>query len=76
MFFSSIKEINRWISNGTSNIYWKVVVEKNWPSQNFVISCLFDESTYSNICEVTDFVSEVFEVLAAKFLFEKILLMN
>ena len=72
----SVKEINRLINNGMSNIYWKVVIEKNWPSQNFFISCLFNESICSNICEVSYFVSEVFEVLAAKFLVEKILLLN
>ena len=35
MFFSLIKEINRLLGKGMSNIYLKVTVEKNWPSQNF-----------------------------------------
>ena len=35
MFFSSVKEINRLISKGKSNIYLKVTIEKNWRSQNF-----------------------------------------
>ena len=35
MFFSSIKEINRWISKGISNTYLKVIIKKNWHSQNF-----------------------------------------
>ena len=35
MFFSSIKEINRLISKGMSNIYLKVTIEKNWHFQNF-----------------------------------------
>ena len=35
MFFSSIKEINRLISKGMSNIYLKVTIEKNWRSRNF-----------------------------------------
>ena len=34
MFFSSIKEINRLISKGMSNISLEVTIEKNW-SQNF-----------------------------------------
>ena len=35
MFFSLIKEINRLISKGMSNIYLKVAVEKKWRTQNF-----------------------------------------
>ena len=35
MFFSSIKETNRSVSKGMSNIYLKVTIEKNWRSQNF-----------------------------------------
>ena len=35
MFFSLIKEINRFISKGMSNIYLKITIEKNWRSQNF-----------------------------------------
>ena len=35
MFFSSIKEINRLISKGMSNVYSKVTIEKNWLYQNF-----------------------------------------
>ena len=35
MFFSSIKEINRWISKGMPNIYFKVTIDKNWRSENF-----------------------------------------
>ena len=42
MFFNPIKEINRLrkevnrlISEGLSNIYIKVTIEKNWRSQNF-----------------------------------------
>ena len=34
MFFSSFKEINRLIGKGKSNIYLKVIIEKNWRSQN------------------------------------------
>ena len=33
--FSSIKEINRLVSEEMSNIYLKVTIEKNGPSQNF-----------------------------------------
>ena len=33
MLFSSIKEINRLTRKGTSNIYLKVTIEKNWLSQ-------------------------------------------
>ena len=42
MFFTSIKEINRLrkeiyrlSSKGMSNIYLKVIINKNWRSQNF-----------------------------------------
>ena len=35
MFFSSIKEINRLLSKGMSNIYLKVTIQKNQRSQNF-----------------------------------------
>ena len=35
MFFNSVKEINRLIRKGMSNIYLKVTIEKNWRSQNF-----------------------------------------
>ena len=36
MFFSSVKEINRLLSNGMSNIYSKVTIkEKKKRSQNF-----------------------------------------
>ena len=35
MFFSSIKGINKLISNEMPNIYLKVTLEKNWRSQNF-----------------------------------------
>ena len=35
MFFSSIKEIDRLISKGMSNIYLKVTIKKNWHFQNF-----------------------------------------
>ena len=42
MFFNSIKEINRLrkeinklLSKGMSNIYFKGTVEKNWRSQSF-----------------------------------------
>ena len=34
MFVSSFKEINRLIGKGKSNIYLKVIIEKNWRSQN------------------------------------------
>ena len=32
---SSIKEINRLLSKGISNIYWKLTTKKIWRSQNF-----------------------------------------
>ena len=35
MFFSSVKEINRLISKGMSNIYLKVTFAKNCRSRNF-----------------------------------------
>ena len=35
MFFSSIKEINRMITKGMSNIYLKGTIEKKWRTQNF-----------------------------------------
>ena len=44
MFFNSIKEINRLISEGMSNIYLKVTVEKKWPSQNFDLQSLKNSS--------------------------------
>ena len=28
-------EVNRLLSKGMSNIYFKVIIEKNWRSQNF-----------------------------------------
>ena len=34
-FFNSIKEINKLISKGMSNICLKVTIEKNWRPQNF-----------------------------------------
>ena len=33
--YGLIKERNRLISKGTSNIYLKITIEKNWRSQNF-----------------------------------------
>ena len=33
--FSSIKEVNGLTSKGMSNIYFKIIIEKNWSSQNF-----------------------------------------
>ena len=44
MVFSLIKGINRLISKGMSNIYLKVTIEKNWPSQNFDFLSLRDLS--------------------------------
>ena len=44
MFFSSIKEINRLVSKGMSNIYLKITIEKNWRSQNFDVLSLNDSS--------------------------------
>ena len=35
MFFNSVKEINRLLSKGMTNIYLKVTIKKNWRSQNF-----------------------------------------
>ena len=35
MFFSSIKIVNRLISEGMSDIYFKITIEKNWHTQNF-----------------------------------------
>ena len=35
MFFTSIKEINKLLSEGMSNVSLKVTIEKNWLSQNF-----------------------------------------
>ena len=37
-------EINRLSSNGMSNIYFKVIIEKNWRSQNFDFLSLKDLS--------------------------------
>ena len=37
MSVSVIKGISSLISKGTSNIYLKVNIEKNWPSQNLII---------------------------------------
>ena len=34
MFFNSVKEINRLLSKGMTNIYLKVTIKKNWRSQN------------------------------------------
>ena len=38
MFFSSIKEINRLINKGMSNIYLKVTIEKKWRIQNYFLT--------------------------------------
>ena len=46
MFFNSIKEINRLISKGISNIYLKAAIEKNWRSQNFDFPSL--ENSFSH----------------------------
>ena len=42
MFFNSVKDINRLrtktnrlLSKGMSNIYSKVTIQKNWPTENF-----------------------------------------
>ena len=35
MSFTSIKEMNRLLSKGMSNIYLKITSEKTWCSQNF-----------------------------------------
>ena len=35
MLFSSIKGINRLTSKGMLNIHLKVIIDKNWRSQNF-----------------------------------------
>ena len=35
MFFSSVKDRNRLISKGMSNIYLEVTIEKNWLSYSF-----------------------------------------
>ena len=35
MFYNSIKEINRLIGKGMSNIYLEVTMEKKWGTQNF-----------------------------------------
>ena len=48
MFFNSVKEINRLLSKGMSNIYLKVTIEKNRGSQNFDFSILFDTSKFQN----------------------------
>ena len=40
MFFSSIKEANKLISKGMSNIYLKVTIGKNWCSENVYILSL------------------------------------
>ena len=37
-------EINRLSSKGMSNIYFKVIIEKNWRSQNFDFLSLKDLS--------------------------------
>ena len=34
MFFNSIKEINRLLSKGMSNIYLNLTIEKDWRYQN------------------------------------------
>ena len=41
MFFSSIKGMNRLISKGMSNIYWKVTIKKNGLSQNSILYVKF-----------------------------------
>ena len=40
MFFSSVKGINRLVSTGMSNIYLKIIIEKNWHAQNFYFQSL------------------------------------
>ena len=35
MFLGSIKETNKLLSKGMSNIFLKVIINKNWRSQNF-----------------------------------------
>ena len=38
MFFNSVKEINRLLSKGMSNIHLKVIIEKDWCFQKFNFS--------------------------------------
>ena len=40
MLFSLIKEINKLVIKGMSNIYLKKIIEKNWRSQNFTFLSL------------------------------------
>ena len=64
MFFTSIKEINRLISKGMSNIYLKVTIEKNWRSRNFDFVSLKNVSpgqflgapTHADIIEFSKFL--------------------
>ena len=51
MFFSSIKEINRLMNKGMSNIYLKITIEKNWLSRNFVSRSVFGEHQLMQISQ-------------------------
>ena len=67
MLFSSIKDINRLISKGMSNIYLKVTIEKKWHTPNFdflsLNSCLhvsfWGAPTNVDIIEFSNFLLQI-----------------
>ena len=65
MSFSSIKEMNRLISEGLSNIYLKVTNKKNWRSQNFLRSSKFKKFVSRSVFVELQFTSLNFKLLVA-----------
>ena len=64
MFFSSVKEMNTLLSNGMSNIYLKVTIEKNWRSEDFNFVSLKDLSPDQSLgCSNLHRYDWVFKVL-------------
>ena len=68
MFFSSVKERNRLSSNGMSNIYLKVTIEKKWRTQIFNFVSLKGSSpalflgeapTHADIIEILNFLLQL-----------------
>ena len=65
MHFSSIKERNRLISKGVSNIYLKVIIEKKWGILQFskFKKCLqvtfWGAATHADIIEFSNFLFQL-----------------
>ena len=71
MFFNSIKEINRLLSKGMSNIYLKVTIEKNWGFRNFDFLSLksFNQVSFWGApthADINEFLNFLFKFCHAK----------